>query len=374
MKITKFFYVKIVFIIASCGQGVDEIAFPQVKLNSQSSGKLSDFFQRVELVELVSKDSGIWIGNIDLYKVTENHIYLLDESQGKKIMKFNHQGDFIAEVISVGESPLGFNIPSIFSIDESLNEMLVFDRTMLKLLTYDLNFRLIKSEKLPNYYSNISHLRNGDGYLYFPDDYIEVSNDYILTYQKSKEVFKPILYTKYPMIPFSSESFLYNDQSGFYHVPFEDKIFRYNADSSRFDPLFQLILNSEKIPSDLLEGLDILAVQSFLLDSEMSFASFSGSEYRGNYFLFYYRDLENYNFVRISKNDFDDNISISWKGLFDNADVPVPFASSAGMYYSVGYLSESDYKTVSITTGILDGNIEYKDFEDKLFLFKFYLK
>jgi len=135
MKITKFFYVKIVFIIASCGQGVDEIAFPQVKLNSQSSGKLSDFFQRVELVELVSKDSGIWIGNIDLYKITENHIYLLDESQGKKIMKFNHQGDFIAEVISVGESPLGFNIPSIFSIDESLNEMLVFDGTMLKLLT-----------------------------------------------------------------------------------------------------------------------------------------------------------------------------------------------------------------------------------------------
>jgi hypothetical protein len=374
MKITKFFYVKIVFIIASCGQGVDEIAFPQVKLNSQSSGKLSDFFQRVELVELVSKDSGIWIGNIDLYKVTENHIYLLDESQGKKIMKFNHQGDFIAEVISVGESPLGFNIPSIFSIDESLNEMLVFDRTMLKLLTYDLNFRLIKSEKLPNYYSNISHLRNGDGYLYFPDDYIAVSNDYILTYQKSKEVFKPILYTKYPMIPFSSESFLYNDQSGFYHVPFEDKIFRYNADSSRFDPLFQLILNSEKIPSDLLEGLDILAVQSFLLDSEMSFASFSGSEYRGNYFLFYYRDLENYNFVRISKNDFDDNISISWKGLFDNADVPVPFASSAGMYYSIGYLSESDYKTVSTTTGILDSNIEFKDFENKLFLFKFYLK
>lgn len=374
MKITNFFCVIIVFIITSCRQGVDEIAFPQVKLNSQSSGKLSDFFQRVELVELVSKDSGIWIGNIDLYKVTENHIYLLDESQGKKIMKFNHQGDFIAEVISVGESPLGFNIPSIFSIDESLNEMLVFDRTMLKLLTYDLNFRLIKSEKLPNYYSNISHLRNGDGYLYFPDDYIAVSNDYILTYQKSKEVFKPILYTKYPMIPFSSESFLYNDQSGFYHVPFEDKIFRYNADSSRFDPLFQLILNSEKIPSDLLEGLDILAVQSFLLDSEMSFASFSGSEYRGNYFLFYYRDLENYNFVRISKNDFDDNISISWKGLFDNADVPVPFASSAGMYYSIGYLSESDYKTVSTTTGILDSNIEFKDFENKLFLFKFYLK
>gem|GEM_PF-1936120 len=237
-----------------------------------------------------------------------------------------------------------------------------------------MNFRLIKSEKLPNYYSNISHLRNGDGYLYFPDDYIAVSNDYILTYQKSKGAFEPILYTKYPMIPYYSESFLYNDQSGFYHVPFEDKIFRYNADSSRFDPLFQLILNSEKIPSDLLEGLDILALQSFLLDSEMSFGSFSGSEYGGNYFLFYYRDLENYNFVRISKNDFDDNISISWKGLFDNADVPVPFASSAGMYYSIGYLSESDYKTVSTTTGILDSNIEFKDFENKLFLFKFYLK
>lgn len=374
MKIINFFYVLVVFLIISCGSAVDEISFPQVKLNSPSSGPLSDFFKQVELVELVSKDSAIWIGNIDLYKVTENHIYLLDESQGKKIMKFNHQGDFIAEVISVGESPLGFNIPSIFSIDESLNEMLVFDRTMLKLLTYDLNFRLIKSEKLPNYYSNISHLRNGDGYLYFPDDYIEASSDYILTYKKSKGVFEPILYTKYPMIPFSSESFLYNDQSGFYHVLFEDKIFRYNLDSSRFDPLFQLILNSEELPSDLLEGTDILALQSFLLDSEMSFASFSGSEYGDNYFLFYHRDLENYNFVRISKNDFDDNISIKWKGLFDNADVPIPFVSSEGMYYSVGYLSESDYKTVLTTAGTLDGNIEYRDFEEKLFLFKFYLK
>lgn len=359
----------------SCQRKDQELEFEKVFLNQESPGlEINQVFHKVELMELRFNNEGEWIGNIDQYKITGDHIFLLDESQGQKIIKFDLLGNFVSEINSVGDSPDGFNKPSLFSIDESKNELVIFDRTLLKFVYYDLDFNYLRSEKIDKYYSGIAHLESGEGLLLFPEDIIKESNGYVLIYKKNNVKNESILHTKYQIIPHLSERIFYNDHSGFYHLPFEDKIFRFEPQDGKFVPLFQLMLNTDEIPEELLNENDILALQSYLLESQKNFISFNGTDFNGYYYLFYHRDLESYNFVKINKTDFSDNVSVSWEGLFRNANVPVPFGSGDDFYYAVDYLSKSDYDKVNESLGIQQKSVEFPDLKEKLFLFKFYLR
>jgi len=365
----------LIFNISSCQKAKEDEVFEKVFLNEQSSNPdIKDYFQKMELVEMIFDDNEKWIGNIDLYKISLDHLYLLDESQGKKIVKFDLQGNFVLEINSVGDSPDGFNKPSLFSIDESKNEMIVIDRSQFKIFYYDLEFNLLKSEKLEHYLSNISHLNNDEGFLIFPDDVIKESKGYVLAYKDYNGIIESILHTKHQIIPHLSEHLFYNNYSGFYHLPFEDKIYRYNSESNNFHPLFQVMLNTEEIPTKMLNSTDILAIQSYVLENQRKFVSFNGIEFRNQYFLFYHNNLESYNFARIDKSDFTDNISVSWSGLVQDTNLPVPFGSGDGFYYSVGYLSKQDYENATHAFGIQKNDIDFPDFKEKLFLMKYYLK
>lgn len=375
MKLIKLRLLLLGFIGSFSCKNDQDIEFEKVFLNEESSGlDVNQVFSKVELMELRFNNESDWIGNIDQYKISGDHIYLLDESQGQKITKFNLFGNYVSELNSVGDSPDGFNKPSLFSIDESKNELVIFDRTMLKFVFYDLDFNYLRSEKIDKYYSGIAHSKSGDGLLLFPDDIIKESNGYVLIYKNKNEKNESILHTKYQIIPHLSEKIFYNDHSGFYHLPFEDKIYRFKPEDEKFAPLFQLILNTDGIPEEMLNEEDILALQSYLLEYEMNFVSFNGTEFNGHYYLFYHRDLESYNFVKINKTDFSDNVSVSWEGLFKNANVPIPFGSGDDFYYAVDYLSKSDYDKVIELLGIQQKSVEFPDLKEKLFLFKFYLR
>jgi len=375
MKIIKLLLLLLGFIGSFSCKKEQDIEFEKVFLKEESPGlEINQVFHKVELMELSFDNEGEWIGFIDQYKIAGDHIFLLDESQGQKITKFDLHGNYVSEINSVGDSPDGFNKPSLFSIDESKNELVIFDRTLLKFVYYDLNFNFLRSEKIDKYYSGIAHFKSGKGLLLFPDDIIGESDGYVLIYKNHNEKNESILYTKYQIIPNLSEKIFYNDHSGFYHLPFEDKIYRFEPESGKFVPLFQLLLNKDGIPEELLNENDILALQSYLLESQKNFVSFNGTEYNGYYYLFYHRDLESYNFVKINKTDFSDNVSVSWEGLFPNANVPVPFGSGVDFYYAVDYLSKSDYEKVIKLLKIQQKGVEFPDFKEKLFLFKFYLR
>ncbi|MCH6199348.1 6-bladed beta-propeller [Aquiflexum sp. LQ15W] len=375
MKIIKLLLLLLGFIGSFSCKKDQNIDFEKVFLKEESPDlEINQVFHKVELMELSFDNEGEWIGYIDQYKIAGDHIFLLDESQGQKIAKFDLLGNYVSEINSVGDSPEGFNKPSLLSIDESKNELVIFDRTLLKFVFYDMDFNYLRSEKIDKYYSGIAHSKSGDGLLLFPDDIISESDGFVLVYKNINEKNESILHTKYQIIPHLSEKIFYNDHSSFYHLPFEDKIFRFGPKDGKFVPLFQLMLNTDEIPEELLNENDILALQSHLLESQKNFVSFNGTEFNGYYYLFYHRDLESYNFVKINKTDFSDNVSVSWEGLFRNANVPVPFGSGDDFYYAVDYLSKSDYEKVIELMGIHQKSVEFPDFKEKLFLFKFYLR
>lgn len=334
----------------------------------------NELFQGLDFFELKFNDVEFWIGNIDSYKIVGDYIYLMDESQGKKIVKFDLQGDFIAEIKSVNDSPEGFNSPYIFSVDEARNEILVLDRSLLKLVYFDLNFNYMSSEKLDKYYSNISHLRNEEGLLLFPDDLIKEPNGYVLVFKQTGGRFESKLHTKFPLIPFSMEPMFFNSHSRFFHLSLEEKLVRYEDNTGEFMPLFQVFFSEEGIPSKMLSTTDIYEVNSFIQESEKKCCTFNGMEYGDHYFFLYHRGLENHGIARVNRSDFRDNVSVSWNTLFKNANVPVPYGSGDGFYYSVGYLSKADYENVSKVLGKNAGEVYFPDLKEKLFLFKFYLK
>lgn len=369
-----FLFIGIIF-LNSCRKETEQIEFKKVELSEESSKmNFNELFQGLDFFELKFNDVEFWIGNIDSYKIVGDYIYLMDESQGKKIVKFDLQGDFIVEIKSVNDSPEGFNSPYIFSVDEARNEILVLDRSLLKLVYFDLNFNYMSSEKLDKYYSNISHLRNEEGLLLFPDDLIKEPNGYVLVFKQTGGRFESKLHTKFPLIPFSMEPMFFNSHSRFFHLSLEEKLVRYEDNTGEFMPLFQVFFSEEGIPSKMLSTTDIYEVNSFIQESEKKCCTFNGMEYGDHYFFLYHRGLENHGIARVNRSDFRDNVSVSWNTLFKNANVPVPYGSGDGFYYSVGYLSKADYENVSKVLGKNVGEVYFPDLKEKLFLFKFYLK
>lgn len=369
-----FLFIGIIF-LNSCRKETEQIEFKKVELSEESSKmNFNELFQGLDFFELKFNDVEFWIGNIDSYKIVGDYIYLMDESQGKKIVKFDLQGDFIAEIKSVNDSPEGFNSPYIFSVDEARNEILVLDRSLLKLVYFDLNFNYMSSEKLDKYYSNISHLRNEEGLLLFPDDLIKEPNGYVLLFKQTGGRFESKLHTKFPLILFSMEPMFFNSHSRFFHLSLEEKLVRYEDNTGEFMPLFQVFFSEEGIPSKMLSTTDIYEVNSFIQESEKKCCTFNGMEYGDHYFFLYHRGLENHGIARVNRSDFRDNVSVSWNTLFKNANVPVPYGSGDGFYYSVGYLSKADYENVSKVLGKNAGEVYFPDLKEKLFLFKFYLK
>lgn len=365
----------IIICLNSCGDETEQIEFKKVELIEENSNiKFSELFRNMDFFELKFSNEEFWIGNIDSYKIVGGYIYLMDESQGKKIVKFDLQGNFIAEINSVNDAPEGFNSPYVFSVDEDRNEILVLDRSLLKLVAYDLNFNYKVTEKLDKYYSHIAHLNNEEGLLLFPDDLIKEPDGYVLAFKQTGNNIEPILHTKFPVIPFSMEPMFFNNHSRIFHLSLEDKLVRYDDSNGEFMPLFQVLFDGEEIPSKMLNTTDIYEVNAYIQESEKKCCTFNGMEYGEHYFFLYHLGLENHGLARVNKSDFRDNVSVSWNEIFSEVNVPVPYGSGDGFYYSVGYLSKVDYELISEVLGQNAADVEFPDLKEKLFLFKFYLK
>lgn len=365
----------IIICLNSCGGETEQIEFKKVELIEENSNiKFSELFRNMDFFELKFSNEEFWIGNIDSFKIVGDYIYLMDESQGKKIVKFDLQGNFIAEINSVNDAPEGFNSPYVFSVDEDRNEILVLDRSLLKLVAYDLNFNYKGTEKLDKYYSHITHLNNEEGLLLFPDDLIKEPDGYVLAFKQTGNNIEPILHTKFPVIPFSMEPMFFNNHSRIFHLSLEDKLVRYDDSNGEFMPLFQVLFDGEEIPSKMLNTTDIYEVNAYIQESGKKCCTFNGMEYGEHYFFLYHRGLENHGLARVNKSDFRDNVSVLWNEIFSEVNVPVPYGSGDGFYYSVGYLSKVDYELISEVLGQNAADVEFPDLKEKLFLFKFYLK
>lgn len=368
-------FLLLILLISFCKPSSIEENFTKVNLNFKDSGlSYEDFFETIELVELKFENDSNWIGNIDSYELANEELYVLDESQGKKIVKFDLSGQFLGEILSVGDAPVGFNKPSLLAVSKNDGQLVVFDRSLLKLIYYDSDLNYVKSEKVEEYFSNISFLEGKDRFIFFSESIDKLDNGYELAILKSGEAVKPLLFTEFQLIPYSSEAFFYNENSGFYHLPFVDKIYQFDFKSERFNPVLQVVLDENQIPSELLNSTDISEMNIHLSEKQTRYVTFNGVEYNDKYLFFYHDGFDSYGIASIEKNNVTNNLATSWEELFDHALIPVPFVSSDEYYYSIGYLSQNAFMEINQFLGLNSPTPEFSEFKEKLFVFKFKLK
>ena len=99
------------------------------------------------------------IGTIDKLIVRENKIYILDKEITKSLFVFSIEGKFLYKISSAGRGPGEYMFPDDFSIDNSKNEILIWDIDQKKILFYN-KTQFIKERRIPHEFSFISYLRN----------------------------------------------------------------------------------------------------------------------------------------------------------------------------------------------------------------------
>jgi hypothetical protein len=213
-----------------------------------------------------------------------------------------------------------------------------------------------------------------DRFIFFSESIKKLNEGFELVFLRSKEEKSSLLYTEFQLIPYSSEAFFYNENSGFYHLPFIDKIYKFDFKSERFNPVLQVILDENEIPSELLNSTNISEMNIHLSEKQTRYVSFNGVEHNNKYLFFYHDGFDSYGIASIEKDNVLNNWATSWEELFNHALIPVPFASTEGYYYSIGYLSQNAFKEIDHFLELDSPSPEFANYKEKLFLFKFKLK
>jgi hypothetical protein len=102
----------------------------------KSKTNLSSIIKVTELIPLeTSKDC--LIGRVDKILISKNRIYVLDKERAKSVFVFNRKGRFINKIISNGKGPSDILAPTDIIIHPLMNGIMVLDRTLGKINTYN---------------------------------------------------------------------------------------------------------------------------------------------------------------------------------------------------------------------------------------------
>lgn len=101
------------------------------------------------------------IGDINIAKITDNRIFILDENYSKSIQVYTLQGKFISHIGKLGNGPGEYVTPMNFQIDKMSQTVLVNGETG-KLIVYDLNtYRYLYTKHTPTF-NTFALMSNGN--------------------------------------------------------------------------------------------------------------------------------------------------------------------------------------------------------------------
>ena len=150
----------VLFLLGSCKNDSPENAGRSILVNTNkidtTSFFLDDKLNKHIVLETTPEST---MGTIDKLTVRENKIYILDKEITKSLFVFSIEGKFLYKINRAGRGPGEYIFPDDFSIDNSENEILIWDIDQKKILLYNKN-QFIKEKSIPHNFSFISHLKN----------------------------------------------------------------------------------------------------------------------------------------------------------------------------------------------------------------------
>lgn len=125
------------FFFISCKQkrSGNEVNVPQIEFSSSdTSQKQSDLFEVEQVIKLQTTDSSL-IGKISMIISKPSGFYILDK-EGKQIMKFSPQGDFLYAINKQGRGTGEYSSLYGITVDSGDRRLYVYDGSQQQILCY----------------------------------------------------------------------------------------------------------------------------------------------------------------------------------------------------------------------------------------------
>jgi hypothetical protein len=106
----------------------------------------SAIFDSIVYIPLESSNEVV-VGEISKLEIVDSLFYILD-TKAKTIWCFNQKGKYINKIAKRGQGPGEYVSLFDFTVDRVNNHILVLDRSLRKILTYDFSGRFVKNERI----------------------------------------------------------------------------------------------------------------------------------------------------------------------------------------------------------------------------------
>lgn len=265
---SKYLLIPILFFLLSCKDNnvieknnfKNQITFPPSNVIEEEAVKISEIIDTTIIVKLETNKECL-IGSPKKIKIYNNHIFVLDDKTG--LLEFDMKGGFIQKIGRIGNGPTEYRSPKSFDIDELKKKILIYDRSTLKLLKYNLKGGFEEALKVKIYSSNFAVDKYTGDYIF--DTYLEsqVNSQDEKQYSIIKTDKKGNISSRFQetnedqnALKLGSTYNLFNNSAVIlYNSPFKNEI--YQIEGNKIVPFLSFGFKGKAIPDKLDYNIDI---------------------------------------------------------------------------------------------------------------------
>lgn len=313
-----------------------------IETQSSKTVNVSDLFDIKNKTVLKLPDS-ILVGVINEMIINNKRIYLLDKYQSKSIVCFDFMGNFLFQLKSTGKGPGEFAEIELMQVDSINNSLIVYDRSLGKIITYDLDELKVEQEITHTPYLNyIGFTKNGN-ILYVTDEYENSDSDFeylnlISDFRNfSDKIFS--FKTNIPAIIEGADSRVFFEYGNdiYYIQSFTNILYRF--DDNGYYPILDIDFSNE-VKENQYSG-NPQDVETILYNSNYSFYPHRGNLKDSTLSFFFYNSIDDVQFLVLNlanktKYTIYSSVKNDWyKKAFD-----IPLYSKQGIYYNILQIDE----------------------------------
>lgn len=245
-------FIALVFSYCTPNKDYLDVDYPIVEFDKAISKEahLSEYTDSLKYTFL-EYDSENLVGKILIFKVTKNHIILVDQQQ--KLFVFNKKGDLVTFIYNKGEGPSEYNSIEDFAVDSEEEHIVVLDSRRGKLLKFDFSGSFIESYPIDyTHAAHISALENGN-YAIFQSARFSIENHCIFLldqhFHKVDSIVDP-LGSFLKEVPYLLTTHWYDyNNSVLYKEALADTVFRVSG-SNKLEPHVLFNLGKKRMPDE----------------------------------------------------------------------------------------------------------------------------
>jgi len=243
--------ISLIFLV-QCVSGDYENAERVISLNTDNISEidLNEITNKIEFLKLTTEDE-VFIGDLTSVEITKNRIYTLDTFNSQGLYVFDRKGLPIFTIAELGEGPGEFTGPSAFAIDNSSDQIILYDAGSNKLIFFDKeNLEFVNEERL-NFFPETFSVTESN-YLFYMNNIPNNYSSNILITDKNFNIIDTDLPINENMqgyhfyYPFN---FTNNNDYIYFFAPSDYFIYNSDYDENTFSKYIEVDFGDQALPS-----------------------------------------------------------------------------------------------------------------------------